>query len=381
MPLATVDEFGSQCYYVDTGAPPNSNYTTLVLIHGAGFQGAIFERLFVHAAKHNMRLVAVNMRDYAGSTPYSPSDLADLGGDVERQAAALHARGLEILAFLLWYIRKEGIPLLSAKTRGGWIGGGGISLLAWSWGCKMALSCIACAQQLSHDDRELLAGYMRALILLDPSARAFGAPMIPFEDCYNPFEDASLTPDARQKSFPEWASGYYAHSPAILDALPSRAYAEACAGLSTNRIADPPPHQTPTLLRMSSDELGKVANEDVMAHSHMFYVFMDDKVYKDTMRRALHDTSVWPGLRVALLWCDMSVSATVMSSWGLLKEYQDEWPAGGRRIDAVRMKGANHFPHWDYPERTMQLLADIIWAEDIPSVIRMRDTEEVHPRL
>lgn len=40
MPLAPVDESGTRYSYVDTGAPPNNapKYTTLVLIHGAGFQ-------------------------------------------------------------------------------------------------------------------------------------------------------------------------------------------------------------------------------------------------------------------------------------------------------------------------------------------------------
>ncbi|KAH9924430.1 Alpha/Beta hydrolase protein [Fomitopsis serialis] len=351
MPLATVDDSGSQCYYEDTGAPPNSSdYTTLVLIHGAGHQGAVFGRLFDRAAKHNMRLVAVNMRDYARSTPYSQSELGDLrSADVERQAAALRARGLEVVVFLLWYIRKERIPPLSANTHEGRIGGGGISLLGWSWGCKMALSCVARAQDLQLGDRELLAGYIRALILFDPSPRVFGAPMLPIEDCFNPFYDTSSTPEETQKNFPEWVSSYYLHSPVVLDALHSDGYAE----------------------------LAKVLNADVIARSHIFYEFLDGEVYKDTMRRALHDTSIWPGLRVVLLWCDMSVSAVVMSSWGLLKEYHGDWPAGGRRIDAVRMKGANHFPHWDYPEQTMQLLADIIWSEDsVPSVVQMDDTPE-----
>ena len=84
----------------------------------------------------------------------------------------------------------------------------------------------------------------------------------------------------------------------------------------------------------------------------------------------------------------MSVSATLLSAWGILEEYRDAWPVNGRRINAVRMKNANHFvrlhyplrrcdlilrfqPHWDQPERTMQLLARVLWGETIPEVVEM----------
>ncbi|KAH9830743.1 Alpha/Beta hydrolase protein [Rhodofomes roseus] len=372
MPLAIVDKFGSQCYYEDTSAPPgSSDYTTLVLIHGAGFPGTIFERLLTRAAKHNMRLVAVNMRDYSRSTPYSQSELDDLRStNSERQAAAVRARGLEIVTFLLWYIRKENIPPLSSGAQEGSIRRGGISLSGWSWGCKMALSCVARAQELQPDDREFLAGYMRALVLFDPSPRVFGAPMAPIEEHYNPFYDASMTPEAKKDYFPGWVSGYYSHSAAVLDDLPSHSYAELCAGLTGEPMAYPS-HQTPTLHRMSPEELARVVNEDVIARSHIFYELLDSTVYTDSMHLALHDASVWPQLRVLLLWCDMSVSGTVVPSWGFLKAYQEDWPANGRRVDAVRIKGANHFPHWDYPDRTMQLLAEIIWSADRDPEVKM----------
>ncbi|KZT68307.1 alpha/beta-hydrolase [Daedalea quercina L-15889] len=379
MPFATVDEAGSQCYYVDTGAPPNSSsYTTLVLVHGAGFQGSVFERLFPYAAKYDMRLVAVNMRDYSGSTPYSPSEFEDLRSeDVERQAKALRARGLELIAFLRWYISKEDIPPLS---QGSSIDGGGISMLGWSWGCKLALSCIARAHELELDDREFLARYMRSLILLDPSPRVFGAPLTTLEDFdfYNPFTDPDLPPEAKIDFFPQWVSEYYSHSPTILYALADQSHGEMYAGFARGSIANPPFHQTPTLLRMSPEERDRVVNKDVLARSHIFWEILDSKVYTTNTRKALYDASVWPKLRVSLLWCDMSLALIVMATWGLLKDYQD-WPANGRSIHTVRMKGANHFPQWDQPERTMQLLANVIWtqaSDDTPAVVDMQNAED-----
>lgn len=387
MPLAPVDESGTQYYYVDTGAPSNSpNYTTLVLIHGASFQScksppmslakypfidatdtcsfvAIFERLFPFSAEHNMRLVAVNMRDYRGSTPYSPEDLADLWStDAEKQAKTLRGRGLEMATFLLWFIRKENIPpLLQEKMRGSF-SGGGISVLGWSWGCKIALSCFARAHDLEPDDRHLLGNHLRGLILfgehhltvprsffysncvlLDPSPRVFGARKETPQELYNPFSDTSMSPEQLMNFFPGWVSSYYAHSPQALGTLCDQSRADVCAGFARSPIANPPLQLTPTLTRMSEGEAARTVNSDVILRSHKPQEFFEDKVYADSMRRALCDTSVWPNLRVVLLWCDMSVSGIVLSTWGIMKEYHETWPNNGRRIDFVRMKGANHF--------------------------------------
>jgi len=373
MPLVTVDQHGSQYYYEDTGAPhQSSDYTTLILIHGACFQGAVFEPLFAHAAAQNMRLVAVNMRGYYGSTPYSASELADLGStDVERRAMAVRARGLEILTFLLWFIREENIPPLSPATQAGGLGGGGISMLGWSWGNKMTLSCVAHAGELASNDVEFLERYMWALVLYDPAPRAFGAPMSSLQDSYNPLNDSSLSPEKLRHVFPSWVSGYYTHSKAMLDALPSLSRDKLVAGFSQDPIVDDPIQYIPTLLRMSDEKLARVANEDAVTHSHILYEHMDGKAYSDNVRKALCDTSVWPGLRVVLAWCDMSVSETILSSWGLLRQVQENWPASGRRIHTIRLEGANHFPHWDQPERTMQLLADIIRSKELPGNVDM----------
>ena len=58
-----------------------------------------------------MRLVTLNMRDYRGSAPYSPAELAALGSaDPRLQRSMIQARGLEIAAFLLRFIQEEDIP-------------------------------------------------------------------------------------------------------------------------------------------------------------------------------------------------------------------------------------------------------------------------------
>lgn len=103
------------------------------------------------------------MRDYPGSTPYTDAELADMRSpDKDRQRMQLHRRGLEIAAFLVWFIRREKIPPYVHnldKTSGG------VSLLGWSWGNTMSLCFIARAKQLLREDRELLEAYLRTLVI------------------------------------------------------------------------------------------------------------------------------------------------------------------------------------------------------------------------
>lgn len=125
--------------------------------------------MFKYAADHNLRLVTVNNRDYYGSTPFSTSDLEALRStDLDSQRAVVHARGLEIAAFLLWLIRKENIPRRPLDGQGK--RSGGIALLGWSWGNTMTMSFLAQASRLPEEDCSLLNGYMRSFIMYGEAA-------------------------------------------------------------------------------------------------------------------------------------------------------------------------------------------------------------------
>ncbi|KAJ8092409.1 hypothetical protein PM082_023864 [Marasmius tenuissimus] len=72
--------------FTDTGAPLNSTeYATMVIVHGLGFPGAGFEPLQSQALSSHLRVIALNRRDYPGSTPFSVAELEPLhGGDGSR---------------------------------------------------------------------------------------------------------------------------------------------------------------------------------------------------------------------------------------------------------------------------------------------------------
>ncbi|KAH9843701.1 Alpha/Beta hydrolase protein [Rhodofomes roseus] len=357
MPLAPVDDKGTQFYYEDTGAPSRcATYTTLVLIHGGVFHSAIYRPIIPYAAARNVRLVLVNVRDYPGSTPYSASELAALrSGNREEQKAMLDERGKEVAKFLLWFIGKEKIPQTANGQTGNSSRTGELALLAWSWGNTITMAFLAQAAKLPQRDQEILGSYLRTLFLC--SGHALGLPTDLAEFIMHPFRDAQIPVEQQGRTFERWVSEYYAHALPKDAALHSLTYDELKASLVQQPIDNPPPEHVATVDRLSSEQYADVVDPTVTARSHLLYIMaVDRSVYRDVMHDALWDSSVWPGLRVPLIWCDMSVSETVFAAWHFSQQVKENWPRGARKIDIVRFEGANHFPHWDEPQRMLELL-------------------------
>lgn len=189
MPVGAVDDKGTMLYFKDSGVPErSSDYVALILIHGAmvnsGIPSApdrfgheqecsymcagIFRKIIPFASANNLRLVLVNKRDYRGSTPYSQEELRDLASpDSGVQARAIAARGLEIGAFIRWFIQAEHIPPISASLRADDSRGGGVSLLGWSAGNLQTIAFLAHAQDLPEETMRFLESYFRSLIIFN----------------------------------------------------------------------------------------------------------------------------------------------------------------------------------------------------------------------
>lgn len=130
----------------------------------------MFRPVFPFAAENNLRFVTVNLRDYPGSTPSSPAELSAVLGDLEGQAGWLRDRGIEIAAFLEWFIRSEDIPQTTTVVNGGsesFVGG--LSLLGWSSGNCVTMSVLAHVDAISAEHRHLLGQYLRSTIILGAS--------------------------------------------------------------------------------------------------------------------------------------------------------------------------------------------------------------------
>lgn len=124
----------------------------------AGFLG-----LFPHAAARNMRIMALNLRDYPGSTPYTPSELELLcSDDAEEQAAAVRSQGHEIAAFLKHIIETESLPPVAGVAGKK---AGGIAVMSWSLGNVWAMSLFAHTASLDQDTRTVLLPMLRTWII------------------------------------------------------------------------------------------------------------------------------------------------------------------------------------------------------------------------
>lgn len=125
--------------------------------------------MFPLAASRNVRLVALNLRDYPGSTPYTAAELEVLcGSDSNKQEAAVRAQGLEIAAFLKHLIVSEALPPV-AETGGQKTGG--VALLSWSLGNIWPLSMLGNWNHVHPETQSLLQRSLRTLMLFGEHLR------------------------------------------------------------------------------------------------------------------------------------------------------------------------------------------------------------------
>jgi len=346
MPLsAPVDSDGSQLYYKDTGAL-EGNYLTIVMTHGAGIHTGIYGRILPLAAANRLRIVTVNRRDYPGSTPLSDEDLASLASaEEEVRGEFFRQRAFEFGEFLAWFVQKEKIPPYTVSADGK--AEGGVVLLSWSAGTTSVLGLLAFADRVPIVTQQILEPYFRALCIWDSPCWALG--VADPEGFPNPLRDTTLSIPERFAAFQTWVSGYYAH-PDITSHDP--------ATLTQQRL----PHPPASLDAMTPEEKDGITQHDATGRSETLTVSMTRSTYLKQTERALDKStgSVWPRCKVKLLWCEQSLWEMVCGAWGVEKLYaqkRKEQGDAGRILESIRVPEANHFLHWDQPEKACQLFA------------------------
>ncbi|TFK53392.1 hypothetical protein OE88DRAFT_1626342 [Heliocybe sulcata] len=332
MPLSDpINSAGVQFHYEDSGAPSSAVYTTLVAIHGSSYHSAIFAKLLPLAARHNLRLVLLNRRDYPGSTPVSQDELEKIRSDnLGVNAAVLRELGLQIASFIAWYARTASIPQVQIGVSGE--PEGGLSVLAWSSGNATTSAAIANLAELEEEQKACLKGRLRTYIIYDSPSYIFGIP----QDValYNPFRDPSLK-DAKAKSdvFNVWVTMYYQHPNPDSGSL---------SGLSFRGIENPPPEKIATYHRFRSDHLAEVScPEALMPDKGEGNVrYMPIAVWDENITKLFCDprgTEEFPDLKIKLIWC---------------RESNPDMPWG-----AGQLKGK---AHWDLPEETIEFWSSIV---------------------
>ncbi|KAF9255036.1 hypothetical protein L218DRAFT_884934 [Marasmius fiardii PR-910] len=194
-----------EIFFTDSGPPPQSNdYMTLLVLHGACFNGFGLETLHGVAHSLNLRTVIWNRRDYPGSTPYTGPELQDLQ---QGRKVFMDRIGRQVGEFLAQFIENESIPkATSDNTRGG------IAIMGWSLGCSSAMALFSDPRLVPPETYLKLDPYVKHLVLYEPAPYCFGYPLPSGPEFYLPFTDPDLkTPDAIYEAFSHWVSSFFDH--------------------------------------------------------------------------------------------------------------------------------------------------------------------------
>ncbi|KAI0079434.1 hypothetical protein K474DRAFT_656021 [Panus rudis PR-1116 ss-1] len=377
MPIAPVNGTGTVLHYEDNGPPgASSDYTTLVIIHGVIFHGEIFKRILPYATQNNLRIVRLNMRDYPGSSPYTPEEYALMTSkNVEDQRNFVKQLGEEVANFLEWFIQTKNISHIVEGVEGA-KATGGIALATWSMSSYLSLSLLAYADAQA---RPLLERYLRKIILYDPAALPTGVkPAETFvttpisQAIQSPARRTDITPLQRAQLFSTYVSTYLTPIVDLENLTPEQVVARS-------PVLDDPT-KTPTVERISKEELESMTDMHVVGRSHDRFRGLVD-VFTDNLHRALQleqyadadaILTTAKGLRdaeVVVIWCDMSMNDCVWAARTIQEKYQraiaeTSVPISGegkrRKVVLRKYEGANHFAHWDDAERFMRILSSCI---------------------
>ena len=330
-----------------------------------------------------MRLVTLNRRGYAGSTPLSEEETAPLDPSITfgldettsattpsnrvistHYATFLQQRGAELARFLAWFIDNEMIPPRSDDADEA---SGGISLLGWSLGNVTTLSMLAFASTLDPGLIKKLELYLRKVIIFgescdkeyeivlilyslsDPPYHALGYPTP--ANSYNPLFDFQISTEERHSKFGAWITSYFVHSPSARD--PATPVGDLMKGILAQRETHP--SKKPTTINITHDDTGISTGIEVISSGHGDLFSLEEyarPVHKTVCIRALfgdlNETSgppVLPKVNISYIWCTESVWETVFAMRCLQQDIAlpPDYHYSQRSVKFIPLEGGNHF--------------------------------------
>lgn len=348
--LTTSD--GVSYSYVDSGEVPGNTYTTLVFIHGMGFNGGIFRKLVPLAAVRNLRIVSLYRRDYNPTTSFRDADLAGLASDTaEGQEDFLRSQAVEIATFLVTFAREQRIPPAPLE---GASGTGGIALIGWSLGSLHTHAVVAYLDAMPSSILSDLGKYLHTMVSHDVGAVNIGIlnpPIYNIDLWYEP------NVEKRFKLFYEWATAYFSHTSVTSGNIDD---------LEFNKFAD----RTHSMHELSSEELAELTSAETYGASDTLILYIKLDVFKATTRRAIFNKALaekfLPNLRVRYMCGGASPGVLVWALQELRKCLADPKPIYGPDAEKARdvkfnfQAAGNHFVFWDEPELALdQYIATI----------------------
>ncbi|KAI9066194.1 hypothetical protein FKP32DRAFT_1566413 [Trametes sanguinea] len=341
-----VSESGVELSYIDSGIPSSSEegYTTMFALHGTGFTSPIFEKVMSLATLANIRFVAINRRDYPGSTPYTPEEMQTIiSGSYDEKVAFVKARGLELASFVDQFIVRNNIPPISKEGKHG-----GFALIGWSYGSFVALSAVANVGSLDTPARARWAAHMRALVLQEPPTVAIGSPLpSPF---WSPMVDFSIPEELRGPFHSQWVTSYFKHGD-----LSTRDFKAVSYVL-------PATFRAPTIFNIPEERLKEIDYAPPATGSDLFMMLHFNDEMNASYRKACFDQDIrqlLPNMKVTAIAGDSANSLTYPAYWAM--EDDNEAHGGGMINFNGFVKGTNHFIHWDEPAKALELYMDAVF--------------------
>ncbi|KAG1739908.1 uncharacterized protein EDB91DRAFT_1134421 [Suillus paluster] len=335
-------------YYFDSGAVPGNIYTTFVFIHGMGFNGGVFRKLFPLAAAHNLRIVSLYRRDYDPTTSFRDADLAGpISGTVEGQEGFLRNQAVDIAIFLVTFAREQNIPPAQGTS-------GGIALIGWSLGSLFTHAVVAYLDALPSNIISDLERYLHTMLSHDASSTLLG---LPYPQIHNIDIWSETDIKSRFNIFREWVTAYFPHQSVTSGNIDD---------LEFNKFSD----NTHTMHELSSKELAELTSIKTFGGSDMLIARSQQDVFKTLARRAIFDTALaqkfLPNLRVRYMSGGASPGVLVWALYEIGKCLADPKPVYGpdaKTARDVKLKfqtEGNHFVFWDEPQAALgQYIATI----------------------
>ncbi|KAJ3825474.1 Alpha/Beta hydrolase protein [Lentinula raphanica] len=337
-----VNENDIHLTFIDSGAPAKTPYVTIFAVHGMCFTGLIFKKVSKIFYDKGFRFVAVNRRNFGGSSPYTPEELKELtGGDDEKKNAWLRLRGQEFGLFIAKFIQQNNLPPITPDGKSG-----GAVILGWSAGASLAIATLSIVDTLPQDARGLLSAHIRAFIGQEPAPLALGLPTPPKN--WAPLRETSIPEELRFQAFAHWITSYFEHGDFSKRDLDSLEYVLAS------------PLRPPSIYNMTKAETDEMLQLDQAATSDLPFLFNLANPLKAAFRKVCFDPAtkeLLPKMSIAFMTGTMPPAFGPAGLWAVEREQKE---AGTNHIQLKVIPGANHFMHWDDPEKSVEAYLDCI---------------------
>ncbi|KIO11073.1 hypothetical protein M404DRAFT_127994 [Pisolithus tinctorius Marx 270] len=331
-------------FYEDSGTDglDPSDYTTMVLIHGLGFNGAVFRKLFPFGPSHNYRIVSLYRRGYAPSSPWTEEEVALFSSsDLEDGKKFIRLAGLQITRFLLGFAASQGIPKYDKEKKTG-----GIVLNGWSLGTFYSQAVLSVLDSLTTEELGQLETYLWAILYYDPPTPPFGMPPPSHAQAQSVQWFHLATVSERWEAFKKWCTNYYVHP---------NPHSHDLADLNFN---EPDEDSPASLSGLPEDELEQMSSLEMFAAHDQSPFTINPEAFRFATRQALFNVGMaryLPKVKIRIICGTKGLGLFIFFVNEMERALKDPSSVFGedaeraREFKVVRLDRGNHFVFWDEP--------------------------------